>query len=180
MSRIRNNRALDANRKGRITLSQAVILFPLILVGVLLMGLAAFILVGVVASFSNGKGDPIVNAIVGGGLGIGFLWLGFQVGGKQLIDILTGQVRSMDGLASKLISRTTAGRALFFSVDKTTFTIFGMADWEALPDGVRVRAYYTPLSKSIVNVEELAPQGAQAFSNSVSIPAPTRGRGKNV
>jgi len=156
MSNILNERAVNANRQGRLTLPQAISLLPMILLGALFIGLAAFNLVGVVNSFGAHKGDPFVNALIGGGLAIGFLWLGFMIGGKQLIDILIGRVRTIDGRASKVVSRDSSGKVLFFSVDTVDFKILWTATWKALPEGIMVRAYYTPRSKSLVNIEPLS------------------------
>lgn len=69
----------------------------------------------------------------------------------MLLDLLINRVVQIDGTALKYsgASSRSGVRALCFSVDKVDFQIPYCGIWQHLPDGARVRTYYTPLAKHL-------------------------------
>ena len=158
--------ALDANKQGRLTQSQAMSLIPMILMGGIffLMGAAFAIgsIIGILAILFTtqiSSGSVIGSAMIGltgGGLALVLLAVGYFIGGKRLIDMIRGKVLFMDGTGNRRLGSGGAGNpSLYYKVGETDFQIYGKT-YHALPDSTKkVRAYYTPLSKTLINVEML-------------------------
>jgi hypothetical protein len=159
MSNIPNRDAYTANRQGRLTPMQAMGLVPMILIGGVFFVLAAFISVSIIYALITHtfKGSVLAGVIFGGGLSLVFLWLWYVISGTQLIDIVMGRVRQVEGKAMKYSGRSSSGKGIihYYSVGDQDFQIMWSGTWKALPDLVKIRAYYTPYSKSLVNYESL-------------------------
>jgi len=169
MNNVFNPGALDANRKAQLTISQRIGLLPLILIG------GIFILFGVLMVTSLLKfvysvithtfqGDILAGGIgavlFGGVFPIFIFWLAYLMGGKRLIDLITGKVSLVEGRGDKYSGagsgkRGSTRRDLFYSVGNEKFQIASYGTWKKLPGETMVRAYYTPLSKTLVNVEPI-------------------------
>jgi len=171
MSGVLNQGALSANRSGRLALSQALGMVPLMVVGAILFLIGAGMSGGIIYSmivgtFKGGVMGVIFALIFGGGMSVFLFWLGYILGGKRLIDILLGQVRTVEGRVIKFVEPgSRGGRILYFSVDKDNFQIATYGAWKKLPlDGSMVRGYYAPLSRALVNVEPLYTQAGATGS----------------
>ncbi len=151
-----NQGALTYNRQGRLAPAQMVRLLPLTLVGVLLFligaGLAAGLVYGLIPQ--TFQGNVAVGVIMGGIFALLPIWFGYKVGGKPLLDLLFGRVVHVEGGSSK--DSTFVGSALvyWFYVGKESFQVY-QGTYNKLPGRGSVRAYYTPRSKTLVNVEPL-------------------------
>lgn len=151
-------RALDANRKGRLTLLQAIGLMGWVLFGAFpfLAGVVMFgwFIYSLFAHTVNDIGNLIFGAIFNVGFAAGLMWMGYLIGGKLLIDMLLGQVRQIEGSGMKYSSTSSSkGRSLYYSVNELDFQIPSYGTYKALHDANRVRAYYLPRSKTLVNLE---------------------------
>jgi hypothetical protein len=170
MSTILNQGALDANRKGQLTLSQAIGMLPLIFIGgiIFLMGagLMTILIYSLIAH--TFKGSILVGVIFDSALSIVFFAIGYAVGGKRLIDMIIGKVSQVEGRGDKFSAASSGGsrggRVLYYSVGKVDFQIPFYGTWKTLESYVMVRAYYTPLSKSLVNIEPLYSSKSSASS----------------
>jgi len=160
MGNILNDNALNDNRQGRLTLSQAIGLVPMILIGTIFLLIAIFISGGIVYGLVTHtfKGSLLAAVIIGGGMSVMFLWLWFVLSGKRLIDMLMSKVSHVDGRARKYTARgssSSGGVVRYYSVGEEDFQIVLGVSWKALPEGEMMRAYYTPFSKTLVNVEPI-------------------------
>ncbi|MEP7136036.1 MAG: hypothetical protein ABI904_13990 [Chloroflexota bacterium] len=157
MSPIPNLDALDANEQGRLTLAQAIGLIPMIVIGAILFLVGAFISGGIIYGLISHtfKGSLLAAVIVGGSTSLALFWVAYMVGGTRLIDIVLGQVRHIDGQGVRYTGRGSRGGGViyYYGVGKQDFQIISGKTWRALPESVMVRGYYTPLSKSLVNVK---------------------------
>lgn len=163
MSNVFNQDALNTNRQGRLTLSQSIGLVPMILIGGIFFIIAVGILGILIYSLITHtfKGSILVGVIFDGGISLFLFWLAFMVSGRRLIDMLIGQVRHVEGRATKYAARgSRGGRILHYSVGKEDFQIAWSGTWEALHGEAMVRAYYTPFSKTLVNVEPILSQSS--------------------
>jgi len=160
MGTILNDDALNDNRQGRLTLSQALGLVPMTLIGMIFLLMALFISGGIIYGLISHtfKGSLLAAVIIGGGMSVAFLWLWFVISGKRLIDMLMGKVSQVDGRARKYTARgssSSRGVVRYYSVGTEDFQIVLGVSWKALPEGEMMRAYYTPFSKTLVNVEPI-------------------------
>jgi len=160
MGNILNESALNDNRQGRLNLSQSIGLVPMILIGSIFLFMAIFISGGIIYGLISHtfKGSLLAAVIIGGGMSVMFLWLWFIISGKRLIDMLRGKVSHVEGRARKYIARgstSSSGVARYYSVGAEDFQIILGVSWKALPEGEMMRAYYTPFSKTLVNVEPI-------------------------
>jgi hypothetical protein len=159
MNNILAPRALDANRKGRLTLLQAIGLMGWVLFGAFpfLSGVAMFgaFIYSLIAHKFNDIGSIILGAIFNVGFAAGFMWMGYLIGGKLLIDMLLGQVRQIEGSGMKYSASSigSQGATLYYSVGQLKFQIPSYGTYKALHDAKVVRAYYLPRSKTLVNLE---------------------------
>jgi hypothetical protein len=159
MNNILDPRSLDANRKGRLTLLQAIKLMGWVLFGafIFLPGAAMFgwFIYSLIAHKFNGIGSIIFGAIFNVGFAALLMWFGYLVGGKLLIDMLLGPVRQIEGSGMKYSASSTGSRGanLYYSVGQLTFQIPSYGTYKALHDANVVRAYYLPRSKTLVNLE---------------------------
>jgi len=171
MGNILNESALNDNRQGRLTISQTIGLVPMMLIGCIFLLMAIFISGGIVYGLISHtfKGSLLAAVIIGGGMSLAFLWLWFVISVKRLIDMLLGKVSRVEGRAIKYSVRgssSSSGFARYYSVGKEDFQISLGVSWKALSEGEMMRAYYTPFSKTLVNVEPIysrssTPQNAQ-------------------
>jgi len=92
-----------------------------------------------------------------GAFGAWLAWLGITSSRPTVKDILGGKVVSIEGSASKHTERARNGKGsiFYYSVGTLSFQIPASWTWEKLPQG-HVRAYYTPNSKTFINVELLS------------------------
>ena len=157
MNNILDPRSLDSNRKGRLTLLQAIKLMGWVLFGAFpfLLGLVMFgwFIYSLIAH--TFKGSIILGAIFNVGFAVGLMWMGYLIGGKLLIDMLLGQVRQIEGSGMKYSASSTGSRGanLYYSVGKLKFHIPSRGTYQALHDANVVRAYYLPRSNTMVNLE---------------------------
>jgi len=169
MSTVLNQSALNDNRQGRLTLPQAIGLIPMILIGGIFLLMAIFISGGIIYGLVTHtfKGSLLAAVIIGGGMSVAFLWLWFVISGKRLIDMFMGKVRHVEGRAIKYTARgssSSGGVVRYYSVGEEDFQIALGVSWKALPEGEMMRAYYTPLSKTLVNVEQIYSQSSASQS----------------
>ncbi len=154
---ILNPGALDANRKGRLTLLQVIGLVPWVLFGAFVFAPGAGMIGWFFYSVITGTFDG--NILLGLIFNIGFaailIWFGYIIGGKLLIDMIFGQVRQIEGQGIKFSSAggTSGGKSYYYSVGKTNFQIPSYGTYKHLHDANVVRAYYLPRSKTLVNLE---------------------------
>lgn len=157
MNNILDPRSLDSNRKGRLTLLQAIKLMGWVLFGAFpfLLGLAMFgwFIYSLIAHTFNGS--IILGAIFNVGFAVGLMWMGYLIGGKLLIDMLLGQVRQIEGSGMKYSASSTGSRGtnLYYTVGQLKFQIPSYENYKALHDANVARAYYLPRSKTLVNLE---------------------------
>jgi hypothetical protein len=176
MSTIFNQGALDANHKDRLTISQRIGLLPLILVGGIFILLGALMAASLVQFVHSVISHTFQGDILAGGIGavlfggvfpIFIFWLAYVVGGKRLIDLITGKVSQVEGRGDKYSGGGSGKggstqRVLYYSVGDEKFQIAFYGTWKKLPSETMVRAYYTPLSKTLVNVEPIHSQSGTA------------------
>ncbi len=161
--------ALKFNQQGRLAPNQLFRLLPLILAGAILFLLAALFIVLIIVSAA--QAHYAIGAIAGagitfGGLALLFMWLGYVVGGGSLLDLLFGQVSQVEGVSRKdkindvsyASTRRSGGVIYSYSVGKESFQLFRRT-YDQLPKGIPVRAYYTPRSNTLVNIEPLQREG---------------------
>ena len=162
MSPIPNHDAYDTNDKGRLTQSQAIGLVPMIFIGGIFFLIGVFITGGILYALLTGmlKGSILIAVIFGGGVCLVFFTFAYLIGGAPLIDLVLGQVRYVDGQAIRATERRTSrggGISIIrsYAVGEKEFRVWSKKTYQSLPEYVKVRAYYTPLSKSLVNVKHL-------------------------
>jgi hypothetical protein len=159
MNSILDPRALDANRKGRLTLLQAIGQMGWVLFGAFpfLSGAAMFgwFIYSLIAHRFHDLGSMILGAIFNVGFAAGLMWLGYLIGGKLLIDMLIGQVRQIEGSGMKYSAsgRGSGGKVFYYSVGELDFQIASYGTYKALHDAKVVRAYYLPRSRVLLNLE---------------------------
>jgi len=172
MSGVLNQGALSTNRQGRLTLFQYIGLVPLILIG----GIVFLIAIGISGwstynNIHNTLTNQLITMVIVVPISLSLIYLAYMIGGKQLIDLIAGKVSQVEGRGTKSSSagsgeRGSTQRNLWYSVGKINFQIAFYGKWKALPGETMVRAYYTPLSKTLVNVEPIysqtsPPEGAR-------------------
>ncbi len=159
MNNILVPKALDANRKGRLTLLQAVGLMGWVLFGTFpfLAGVAMFgaFIYSLITHKFNDIGSIILGAIFNVGFAAGLMWMGYLIGGRLLIDMLFGQVRQIEGVGMKYSGSGGSGRGkvYYYSVGQMNFQIPSYGTYKSLHNANVVLAYYLPLSKTLVNLE---------------------------
>lgn len=157
--------AMNANRKGRLTLLQAIGLSGWVLFGAFLFlpGVAMFgwFVYGLITHTLYDIGAIVFNAIFNVGFAAVLMWFGYLVGGKLLIDILLGKVRQIEGQGMKYSgSSGRSGRNYYYSVGEQNFQIPSHGTYKNLHDANNVRAFYLPRSKTLVNLEwDSSPSG---------------------
>ena len=160
MSSIPNQDAMDANRNGRLALSQATSLMPLIVLGGVFFLTGALILGGLIYAVISGRieGSVVPGVIFGGVFSLLFFLFAYLVGGAPLIELMMGKVSHIEGKAFKgetqRRTEASSGTLHTFMVGKEQFQV-SKKNYEALPESGMVRAYYTPLKKKLVNVEKI-------------------------
>jgi hypothetical protein len=171
MSPIPNYDAMDVNKKGRLTPSQAVGLIPLILLGGVFFLIGVFISGGIIYALISHtfKGSLLAAVIFGGTISLMFFIFAYLLGGTRLIDLVIGQVRHVEGQAIRATERSMSrggGVSIirYYAVGEQHFQIWSKKTHKALPEFVMVRAYYTPLSKTLVNVEHVYSQSGMPES----------------
>jgi hypothetical protein len=155
--------ALKFNRQGRLAPGQVLYLLPMLIGGAVLfiMGAStAFFLIYAIITHAM-KGSTVAGDIFGSAFALLFIWLGFMIGGKQFLDLLLGQVNEIEGVGRNDLDPRKGGA--WYGVGKESFQISNPGTWNALPMGSLVRAYYTPHSKTLVNVEPLAARQNQTL-----------------
>ena len=171
MNSILDPRALDANRKGRLTLLQAIgqmgwVLFGAVpfLTGVGMFGWFSYRLI---AHKFNDVGSTIIGAIFDVGFAAGLMWLGYLIGGKLLTDMLIGQVRQIEGSGMKYSAsgRGSGGKVFYYSVGELDFQIPSCGTYKALHDANAVRAYYLPRSRVLLNLESTCSINSHGMSS---------------
>jgi len=168
MSPIPDHAAYDANEKGQLTQAQAIGLLPLILLGAVffLMGVVAFGGIVISALITNTvKGNVLTAVISGGVVSLIFFIFAYLIGGPTLIDLVKGKVQQVDGQAIRATERRYsrgggASLVYYYAVDEQQFRVWSRKTYKALPEFVMVRAYYTPLSKSLVNIKHIYTKSA--------------------
>ena len=162
MSSIPDHDAYDTNEKGRLTQAQAMGLLPLILFGGIFFlagaSLAGWIVYALIRHAFTG--NVITGAIFQGVVSLVFFVFAYLIGGAQLIDLVKGEVRYVDGQGTRATERrygTGGARSIiyYYAVGEQQFRVWSRRTYKALPEFVMVRAYYTPLSKSLVNVKHI-------------------------
>jgi hypothetical protein len=159
MNSIFDPKALEANRKGKLTLLQSIRFMPWLLFGAImfLMGLGLtgiYIYNDFIARTTSDTVSVVLGAVFFVGVGIVLMWIGYMIGGKLLIDLLFGQLRKAQGRGMKHSAWTSKGREnLYYSVGELKLTILWDGIYRALPDGDFVTAYYLPRSKMFINLE---------------------------
>lgn len=170
MNNILNPGALETNRKGRLTLLQAIGLMGWVLFGAFpfLSGVAMFgwFIFSLIAHKFNDVGSIILGAIFNVGFAAGLMWMGYLIGGKLLIDMLLGQVRQIEGSGMKYSASSmgSGGASLYYSVGQLKFQIPSHRTYKALHDANAVRAYYLPRSKTLVNLESTHTHSSASYS----------------
>ena len=165
-----NAEALDTNKNGRLARSQISGFIPMILMGGSFLLIVAFL--GVIATggiyvffttSSPGAFMGLVWFVMFGVIALVVLWFVYLVAGKRIVDIVIGKVRQIEGpgtraagTGSRSFSGSSGGSYFLYTVGEMQFQI-SRKMYESLPEwDKKVRAYYTPLSKNLVNVESLS------------------------
>jgi hypothetical protein len=164
MSNVLNQEALTANREGHLAPGQYFKLLPYILGSGFIFILGASLLLGMLYNLYSALVNHIIEngTYVGiplfGALGAWLAWFGVSSSRRTILDLIGGKVISIDGPTSKhrQPSRNGRGSILYYSVGTLSFQIPASWTWENLPEGDSARAYYTPNSKTFVNVELLS------------------------
>jgi hypothetical protein len=146
---------LERNREGHLTGHQISDLLGwtlgIFVAAVLLLGLGA-----IVISRMN-SGEEGTSAVLGLGLfalvGGLFLYNSFE----KLMDALGGEVLVVEGIGAKFTRSTHSSRGSsstthYYKSDALPFEV-SSAGYHALIEGVAYRAYYTPHTKTLVNIE---------------------------
>src|SRR5689334_17725922 len=107
MNQILHPAAIDANRKGRLTLLQVIGLAGWVLFGGLLGLLGAAMFGGFIyglATRTLDTGSMIMGLIFSVGMAAVLMWVGYLLGGKLLLDIVLGSMRQIEGRGMKYTS----------------------------------------------------------------------------
>ena len=162
MSPIPDYDAYDSNDKGRLIQSQAMGLIPLILLGGIFFLVGVLISGGIILALITNtlKGSVLIAVIFGGMFSLMFFAFAYWFGGARLIDLARGEVRHVDGQAIRATERRYsrgggASIVYYYAVGEQQFRVWSRKTYKALPEYVMVRAYYTPFSKTLVNVKHL-------------------------
>jgi uncharacterized membrane protein len=138
--------ALEANRTGRFSMSQAGGLVGSILIGSFLILLG---ILGISLSLSDFSLTNIAVSML-------FLWLGYSYAGNIVIDVMRGSVQHIEGKGEKTISVSGKSVNRYFLVGEQKLSvpsIFLSSKLNNLETTGQVRAYYLPRSKVLVNLE---------------------------
>ncbi len=158
MNNVLHPNAIDANRKGRLTLFQAIGLTGWVLFGAFLFLPGAAMFGWFIYSLSTHVLNDIGSIMFGVIFNVGFaavmMWFGYLLGGKLLIDMILGPVRQIEGQGTKYTaSSSRRGRTYYYSVAEQHFQIPSYGTYKNLHDASNVRAFYLPRSKTLVNLE---------------------------
>lgn len=148
----------NANRKGRLTLFQAIGLAGWVLFGAFLFlpgfGMFGWFIYSLTIRNINDIGTIIFGAIFNVGFAAAMMWFGYLLGGKLLIDMILRQVHQIEGQGMKYTASSSRnGRNYYYSVSEQNFQIPSYSTYKNLHDADNVRAYYLPRSKTLVNLE---------------------------
>jgi hypothetical protein len=153
---------LEINRQGRLDSSQFIqFIFPIALAAVWLL-IAAIILGAEIYMWMNHmfNGQRILGTVI---MPVGILLcllVAALTGGNQVLDLLAGQVKHIEGSSRKQVGTGTRGaRVQRYFVGEFRFIVSSGKTFAALPENNIVRSYYTPRSKTLVNAEILKPGG---------------------
>ena len=167
MSSIPDYDAYDANDKGRLTQAQAIGLLPLIFLGGIFFLIGASIVGWIVYTLiiQVFRWNILSGAIFQGVVSLVFFVFAYLIGGAQLIDLVKGEVRYVDGQAIRAKERrysSGGGTSIvyYYAVGEQQFRVWSRKTYKSLPEFVVVRAYYTPFSKSLVNVKHIYSKSA--------------------
>ena len=159
--------ALERNRAGRLSPEQTANLVGRLGQGglIILLGLLAGA-VFFVPALLMGSGNPLSALQGGSSLRLLFVLVPALIGlyyiGTAAIDLALGRVQTVEGDGQKVYT-TSRSRSSATSSYSTRYTYYyqvggkrfkvKQSAWEALVEGVPYRAYYTPLSGTLVNIE---------------------------
>ena len=171
MSPIPDHDAYDANDKGRLIQSQAIGLIPLIVLGGIFFVIGVLISGGIIYALITNtlKGSIPIAVIFGGTFSLMFFAFAYWFSGTRLIDLVKGEVRHVDGQAIRATERRYsrsggggggASIVYYYAVGEQQFRVWSRKTYKALPEYVMVRAYYTPFSKTLVNVKHIYSKSA--------------------
>ena len=162
MSSIPDPNAFNDNDKGHLTSSQAISLLPAISMCILLLvasaGFASVPIHDFVVNRANIK--FVFDAMSSGLVSLALLVIGLLYGIPRVIDLARRQVHHIDGIGTRMDMTGVGkgGNGVFYLIGKTQFRMSSRKALKTLPQYISVRGYYTPLSKSLVNVKPLERQ----------------------
>ncbi len=151
--------ALEANRKGRLTLLQALGLMPWVLLSVVPVVLGVDALLWFFSTLSSGRFAEYMAirvVLLGGALlgGAALLLIAYLMGGKLLLDILIGPVAQQQGVGMKFSgSSASKSHNYYYSVGGMDFQVQTIGTYNKLHDANVACAYYLPRRKWLVNIE---------------------------
>jgi hypothetical protein len=159
--------ALERNRAGRLSPEQASKLVSRLGLGglIILFGLSAGA-VFFLPQLLGGSDNPLSSLLGSNSLRLLFVLIPAAVGlyyiGTAAADLVLGRVQMVEGDGQKVYttsrsrSSATAGystqHSYYYEVGGKRFKV-SLDAWGALVEGVPYRAYYTPLSGTLVNIE---------------------------
>ncbi len=151
--------ALEFNRQGRLAPGQVTYLLLMILVGTMFFIIGAIVaMILIMAIIAHAMtGSAVIGIIFDSAFALLFVWLGYVIGGEQFLDLLFAQVSQVEGRGAEdttIASGRYGGLVYWYSVGKESFQVSRRTVHQA-PRGVPVRAYYTPRSRTLVNIEPL-------------------------
>ena len=164
-----NAESLDANKNGQLASSQISSFIPMILMGGIFFLIGLFLAAAGVSAIyvfvTKSQPGALFGVVMFGIPSLLVFWAVYRIAGTRIIDILIGQVRSVEGPGGKsghttsgystTTGRSTGGTTYLYVVGEMQFQI-SRKMYKFLPEwNKKVRAYYTPLSKSLVNIEFL-------------------------
>jgi hypothetical protein len=170
MNSIVNHEALDYNEQGRLAPSQMAQLLPRVSSGGMLFlvgGAIAAAITRFLVTAGSLNGDNLVGPVLVLLVGLVLLGAGFLVGGMQFLDLAIGRVRAVDGVGLKNATPHNNSYTYWYHVAEKSFRVYFRGTWTLLPDEISVRAYYTPLSKTLVHVEPVSKAVPGGSKNSV-------------
>jgi len=154
-----NGFALDAlpdNRRGKLAPQQYAHLYRKIFWRLLAMAVAGSVIV--VWLIKGGIGQVSTLLVVAGLVVLGIV-LYFAYGAlRDALDLMRKQVLSVEGLGSRKIeysrSDDTNRKTYYYVIGSRNFPVSARG-YNALKEGLRYRAFYTPRGKVLVNIEAL-------------------------
>jgi hypothetical protein len=161
--------ALPANRRGELAVEQisgllSTLVAPLALLlipgGILYYQLrqGGYLAGSSLPDLLSNLGQRLTTGMmVGGGIALLAALAGLVLAAMTLLDLLGGSVRSVEGAGYRKITTSTDDdgsktRRYYYVIEGTRFRV-QRKGFDAFEDGLKYRAYFTPLRKSLVNIE---------------------------